>query len=88
MTTLTTAEILAELEAAAKHVETPDDAFTIEELRDATGWGGVQIRNRLKLAKKAGRLAVVKVKRENLMGNMQPVPAYRILPAKKGKKVP
>lgn len=86
MTTLTTAEILAELEAAAKHVETPDDAFTIDELHDTTGWGRVQIRNRLKLAKKAGRLAVVRVQRENLMGNLQPVPAYRILPVAKGRK--
>lgn len=85
--TITTAEILTELEKAAKLVHSDDDAFTLNELVEATGWGPVQARRRLVAAKKAGRLSVVRVMRENLAGYLQPAPAYRIAPTpKKARK--
>lgn len=85
-TNITMSEVLAELELATKRINSPDDAPTITELQEETGWGSIRVRATLREAKKAGRLQAVRVMRENLAGYMQPSVGYRILPAKKSKR--
>lgn len=85
-TNITMAEVLQELEAAVKRTNSPDDAPTILELQEATGWGSIRVRKSLTVAKKAGRLQAVRVMRENLAGFQQPSYGYRILPEKKAKR--
>lgn len=84
--TITAAEVLQELERAAALVADAGDAFTLRDLQEATGWGSIRTRNLLRQAKKAGRLEVVRVQRENLAGYLQATFAYRIVPAQKGKR--
>jgi hypothetical protein len=83
--TITTAELLTELDRATRLVHTEDNAFTLAELLEVTGWGPIQARKKLLLAKRAGHLEVVRVLRENITGAMQGVPGYRITAPKKGK---
>ena len=79
---ITESEILEEL---AKHAagDAPEDAKTKNELAVAAGVSAQTVVNKLRLFKMQGRLRVHRVMREKIDGNMQPVPAYTILPAKK-----
>lgn len=80
---VTVAEILDELARAARSRDTgPDDAMTGAEIMAATGWGEKRLRANLKTLKAAGSLECVRVTRENLVGQIVPVPAYRLLPTK------
>ena len=49
-------ELLAELQAAIDNVETPDDAFTTNELADLLEVGEAAVRKRLKRISKTGEL--------------------------------
>jgi hypothetical protein len=75
------AAIIAELEQLTRTGQTADGFYTTKELADLLGVGKVAMARRLDLAKQAGRLEVVRVKRESLDGRMMTSPAYRILPA-------
>ena len=86
MTTITTAEILAELEAATQRMDAPDGFCSIAEMVAQTGLADARIRKALIAAKMAGRLEVARVPRETLAGAMHPTPVYRIVPVKRGKK--
>jgi hypothetical protein len=85
MTTITTAEILAELEAASHAIAAPDGYCSIAEMVAQTGLADARIRKALIAAKAAGRLEVARVPRETLSGAMHPTPVYRIAPAKRKK---
>jgi|TARA_R110000824_G_scaffold172204_3_gene349976 predicted transcriptional regulator of viral defense system len=76
-------ELLAELQAAIDNVETPDDAFTTNELADLLEVGEAAVRKRLKRISKTGRLIPVRIMRKSLTGNLRKVWGYRILPEKK-----
>lgn len=84
--TITTAEILAELEAASQRADAPDGYITIREMKDQTNLAEARIRQALMSAKHDGRLDMRKVMKETLSGTMQPVPVYRIRPVKKARK--
>lgn len=76
---MTEREIIEQLhELLATNSQEPDDAFTIQEWCDLLGLGEKAVRRRFRVVKKAGRLACTPVLRENLMGVMVPIPAYRI----------
>jgi hypothetical protein len=81
MTTITTAEILAELEAASRAIAAPDGYCSIAEMVAQTGLADARIRKALVAAKAAGRLQMTRVPRETLSGAMHPTPVYRIVPA-------
>lgn len=85
MTNITQAEILDAIRDAVQTADVPD-AFTMRELQDATGWGEKQARAKMRVAKLAGRVDVVRVERENLQGRMMPVLAYRLVAPKKAKR--
>lgn len=85
MTTITTAEILAEIEAATKRTDTKDGYCSIAEMVAQTGLPDARIRKALIAAKGEGRLEVARVSRETLAGAMHPVPVYRITPIKRRK---
>ena len=76
-------ELLAELQAAIDNVETPEDAFTTNELADLLEVGEAAVRKRLKRISKTGRLIPVRIMRKSLTGNLRKVWGYRILPEKK-----
>ncbi len=85
MTTITTAEILAELEAATKAIDAPDGFCSIAEMVAQTGLADARIRKALIAAKQEGRLQMTRVLRETLAGAMHPIPVYRIVPVKRTK---
>lgn len=74
-------DILRELESAIAAAGNPEGAYTTQELGEALGLGEEAVRRRLKALKRAGRLEVLTVRRENINGVMDHRPAYRILPA-------
>lgn len=76
---MTNAEILAAIELALSTTTDDDGAMTMNELSEALALGHQAVRVRLRALKAAGRLEVVRVKRESLAGIMQPVWAYKIL---------
>ena len=79
---MTAEELLSELESVlAEAGRGPDDAYTREELEEILGLGESAVRRRLRAMKKAGRLQIVTVVRENVAGEPSRRPAYRILPA-------
>jgi hypothetical protein len=83
---ITTNEILDALQAAAASAPPSDHgARTLTEIRNETGWGEDQAKQRLKELKTGGLLEVVKVQRESLDGRRVMVPAYRLTPKKKGR---
>lgn len=86
MMTLSVSEILRELEQAGLNTDAPEGFLTVPELCLATGWGESKLRKNLKLAQAAGRLDVTRVMKLTLAGVMQPVPVYRVIPVKKGKR--
>lgn len=83
--TITESELLDALAQAARGAG-PEEARTCPELAAATGLSDKRIRAALKALQVQGRLVVHRVLRENLAGASQPVPAYTILPVKKGKR--
>ena len=85
MTTITTAEILAEIKAASQRLDAQDGYISIREMKEQTGLAEGRIRQALMAAKSDKRLDVRKVMRETLSGVLQPVPVYRIVPAKRKK---
>lgn len=86
MMTLSVAEILNELAQVGQQADTPEGFLTIPELCLSTGWGESKLRRSLKLAKAAGQLEVRRTMQETLAGTLHPVPVYRVIPPKKGKK--
>ena len=74
---MTIEEILAELAALAPH--SPDGYYTLEELAEAQGCTKYTMRLRIQAAHKAGRLETAKVRRENIVGDTQVKPGYRVL---------
>lgn len=70
-------QVLEELYRALQNPG-PDDAMTRREISEALGLGAEAVRKRLRAAKKAGRLQACRVLRENLEGQMQSTPAYRL----------
>lgn len=79
-------EVLQELEAASKQRKSADGYHTVNEMMAATGWGQAKTRKAMLALKAQGRLTMARVDRENLAGSLQPTIAYRILPAKRGKR--
>lgn len=69
-------ELLRALQEASTHNE--EEGATVRELMECTGWPLKRVRERLRAIKKEGRLEYVRVYRENIMGSMSSVPAYRL----------
>ncbi len=80
---ITESEILAELE---KLGTAPDDARTMLELSDATGYSRSKVQQDLGKLHRAGRLVVHRVVRRKLDGKSQIVPAYTVTAGRKGKR--
>ena len=80
MATVRDAEIIAALEDVLRAQADPEGYYTCDELCGLLGPGRVMVQRRLQVAKRAGRLDVVRVKRESLDGRMMHTPAYRIVP--------
>ena len=78
---MTSEEMLAALAEVLAAQPDPEGYYTAIELADMLGVGNVAAQRRLRVAQKAGRLAVVRVNRPSIDGRMMHVPAYRILPA-------
>ena len=78
---MTIEEIVAELEAATKELQSPDGYYTTDELATAYGVSDTKIRKKLHLLQRANRLDIAPIWRPNLVGVMQKRPGYRILPA-------
>lgn len=74
---ITLEELLADLRGVESN-SGPDDALTMLEWREATGWGEKRLRRSIKLLIGAGAMEAVRVKRESMVGVIQPVHAYRI----------
>jgi hypothetical protein len=51
---------------------------TVQEILADTNWGATKVRAELGRLHRAGRLEVVRVKRADLTGRMQSLPAYRM----------
>lgn len=81
---ITEAEILEALANAAAG-SAPSEAKTMTELADEAGVTSLKVQRALKHYQKQGRLASHRVQREAIDGTFRWVPAYTILPAKKGK---
>lgn len=80
---ITEAEILAEL---VKVSAAPEDAMTMVEIADATGYSRGKVRQDLAKIHRAGRLLVHRVVRRKMDGGSQIVPAYTVAPKKKAKR--
>lgn len=78
---MTSEEMIAELEAILQAQPDPEGYYTAKEWADILGVSQRIANERLWVAKRAGRLGHVRVKREGLNGKLMPSDAYRILPA-------
>ena len=78
---MTRDEILAEFESILAVQADPEGYLTAEDFAEVMGLGKVAVQKRLKVVQRAGRLSVVKVKRQAIDGRLMHTPAYRILPA-------
>ena len=56
-----------------------DGAWTREELEERLGWGKHKILERLHALKKAGKVKVERIKREDIAGTMRKIPCYRFV---------
>jgi hypothetical protein len=73
---ITTDDLMDALRAA---LGTPGgEGHTVQEMVVATGWGDTKVRAILGDLNRRGRLVVSRVKRTDLSGRMQSVPAYRM----------
>lgn len=70
-------------DALAEATNGPKEARTVQELVSDTGVAERRVRRALKALQIEGRLQAHTVRRPDLSGRMQPVPAYAILPAKR-----
>jgi hypothetical protein len=77
---LTESDVLAEL---ARVGPAPEDARTMLELADATGYSRAKVQQEIGRLHRAGRVVVHRVTRQRLDGNFQVVPAYTIRPKAK-----
>lgn len=77
----TDADLIAELEALVSQGDDPEGYYTTVEWCAMLGLAEDSTKRRLTIAKRAGRLDMQKVQRENLAGHIVRVPAYRLLPA-------
>lgn len=84
---ITQAELLDALAAAAPG-RTADDARTVAEIREDTGFSREFVLAALHAARRAGVLRIHRVYRETLLGHRQRVPAYTITPVAKPSKKP
>lgn len=75
---LTVSEILEALRVAGEPAQDPEGYFTVTELSQAAGIADRTLRTWLLQLKKAGRLSVSQVRREQLSGTFKNVPAYRL----------
>lgn len=80
---LTESDVLA---ALVKVSAAPEDARTMVELADATGFSRAKVRNDLAKLHRQGQLLAHRVVRRKMDGNAQIVPAYTIAPKKRTKK--
>ena len=65
--------------------EGPDDARTAQEMADDAGIPVARVRRALQQLARAGRLESHRVRRPDLSGRLQVLPAYTIRPAVKAK---
>lgn len=79
---MTESELLAEIEALLATDDEPEDARTTSEWAEFMGMGEAAARRRLKVAQKAGRLEIVKVRRNRFDGVSFATTAFRILAAR------
>lgn len=78
--TISESELIDALRAATGNGESgPADAFTLKEIKAATGWGDRRVLAHLYLLKAQGMLQIVTVNRERLDGRVGGVPGYRFL---------
>ena len=82
---ITTTEILEALRAGRRTPINPDDAYTVREMVERTGWTRNRIEIQLRAIKAQGNLEMVTVQRERLDGMMHACPAYRFTKSPKGK---
>ncbi len=76
--TLTIAEAMQAL--AEAHRQSPEQVITMAELREHTGWGEkVAYRNMRSLVAN-GQAKAVRVYRPNIVGQMNQITAYQLLP--------
>jgi hypothetical protein len=76
---ITEQELLDALrQALTASPEYPDDARTTEELMDLTGYTYKRVIAMLKALRKRGECECIRVKRENIIGVLVPVPAWRV----------
>jgi hypothetical protein len=54
------------------------DGHTVQELCEACNCGSTKVRAELSKMHRAGRLAVIRVRRPDMTGRMQSIPAYRM----------
>jgi predicted ArsR family transcriptional regulator len=76
---ITEAELFDALAAATG--EGPDDARTAQEMADGAGISVPRVRRALQQLARAGRLESHRVRRADLSGRHQLVPAYTVRPA-------
>lgn len=76
--TVTESELLAALHAAGA---APEEARTVQEMCELSGWGESKVRKTLAPLARAGRVRTHWVERVRLDGHRTKVPAYTILPA-------
>lgn len=75
--TITHEEWLAELERIAQQAPSSADGMTAAELVESSGKTWKAINNYLHKAIAAGEWECIKVRRTNIVGSAQSVPAYR-----------
>ena len=80
-TTITTAEILAELAAAsvaAAGENIPPNTYSADQIRAAMHWGHVTFNREMRAMLARGEAEVVKVRKYAIDGRLSTVPAYRL----------
>lgn len=78
-TTITTAEILAELAAASCAEEgIPPNTYSGEQIRTAMKWGNVTFSREMRALITRGEAEVVRVRKHAIDGRLSTVPAYRL----------
>lgn len=80
MERVTESDLLDALAAAASG-DGPDDARTAQEMADDAGISVPRVRRALQQLARAGRLESHRVRRPDLSGRVQLLPAYTIRPA-------
>lgn len=75
--TLTETEIMEALREALEGSQGPDDARTVAELQEATGWHVNRVRQGVKAMLAAGEAECVRVYRPGMDGRRAQVPGYR-----------